>query len=152
MKYCPFCESEYFDDIEICADCRAPLIGAEEMKKIVAEREKETKEIFIKAGVLENQFEADIIKNALEKEGIPVIIRSFHDTAYNGIFIPQKGWGLVLVPAEYRAKAEDLISTLKSTFKNNDEHSIDEPVAQCPQCGENILPGNEICPFCKKPL
>ncbi len=64
---------------------------------------------FVSVHTLANQFEADVLKNALEGEEIPVIIRCFHDTAYDGIYIPQKGWGRLLVPYNHKEKAEELI-------------------------------------------
>jgi hypothetical protein len=67
---------------------------------------------FKKITVVENKFEADLISQTLQNEGIPVMIRSYHDTAYNGIFIPQKGWGAVMVPAEMEDKARIIIEEL----------------------------------------
>ena len=116
MKYCPVCESEYRNDIATCADCNARLIEEHEMKKIIAAREQEARLVFVKVATAENQFEADSIKNALEKEDIPVMVRNFHDTAYNGIFIPQKGWGIILVPREMKDKAAGIILSLQRAF------------------------------------
>ncbi len=82
-------------------------------------KEDRDKEFFIKVSTLENRFEAELIRDALEKEQIPTMIRSFHDTAYNGIYILQKGWGNVLVPEEFREKAEKIINALKSSFEKN---------------------------------
>jgi hypothetical protein len=124
MKYCPNCETEYIDSIETCADCNTRLVGELEMRIIMAERTRETQEVFVKVETVENQFEADLMKNALEKEHIPVIVRGFHDTAYDGIFIPQKGWGLVLVPEAHMEKAREIIDALKSDFKKDDDSSI----------------------------
>ena len=54
-----------------------------------------------KAGTLGSRFEEDIVSQALEKEGIPFLIRRYSDTAYDGLFIPQKGWAAVMVPKEF---------------------------------------------------
>ena len=70
-----------------------------------------------KAGIVENRFEGDRVKQTLEEAGIPFMIKSFLDTAYDGLYIPQKGWGAVLVPKEYVEKAEALILEVKATFK-----------------------------------
>ena len=77
-----------------------------------------------KAGIVESRFEGDRVKEALKEAGIPYMIKSFLDTAYDGLFIPQKGWGAVLVPGEYVEQAERLILEVKATFK---EEAGDEP-------------------------
>jgi len=112
MKYCPKCGAEFFDAIESCAECNEPLINEQEWKKIIDDREMEDQEVFVKVKTVENEFEADIIRDALEKEDIPVLVRSFHDTSFDGIFIPQKGWGIILVPEEHREKAKNVIEAV----------------------------------------
>jgi len=57
------------------------------------------------AHVPENRFEADILCQALEREGIPASCIRHEETAYNGIFIPQRGWGAILVPLTQRERA-----------------------------------------------
>mgnify|MGYP000235733267 CR=1 FL=1 len=74
-----------------------------------------------KVTVVENKFEADLIANTLQQEGIPFMIRSYHDTAYNGIFIPQKGWGAIMVPEELETKALDIIAELREGLKRKKE-------------------------------
>ena len=74
-------------------------------------------ENFKKITVAENKFEADLIAQTLQQEGINCMIRSYHDTAYDGIFIPQKGWAAVMVPEELEAKASDIIAELRQGLK-----------------------------------
>ena len=45
----------------------------------------------------ENEAEANAIKSVLAEHGIYAEIRSFHDTAYDGLFQSQYGWGLIRV-------------------------------------------------------
>ena len=45
----------------------------------------------------ENDAEANVIKSILEEHGIYAEIKSFHDTAYDGLFQSQYGWGLIRV-------------------------------------------------------
>jgi len=45
----------------------------------------------------ENEAEANVIKSVLEEHGIHAKIQSFHDTAYDGLFQSQYGWGLIRV-------------------------------------------------------
>jgi type III secretory pathway lipoprotein EscJ len=45
----------------------------------------------------ENEPEANAIKSILEEHGIYAEIKSFHDTAYDGLFQSQYGWGTIRV-------------------------------------------------------
>ncbi len=51
--------------------------------------------------VFENEFEAKLVETILKERGIPHLIRSYHDSAYDGIFQAQKGWGHVEAPERY---------------------------------------------------
>ncbi len=44
-----------------------------------------------------NEAEANAIQSVLEEHGISAEIRSFHDTAYDGLFQSQYGWGVIQV-------------------------------------------------------
>ncbi len=59
-------------------------------------------EEFKKVLVLDNEIEARLLDSILTERNIPHRMRSFHDTAYDGIFQVQKGWGQVEAPAEYK--------------------------------------------------
>ena len=122
MKYCPQCAAEYHDEIEACFDCEERLISQQEFQKRKEEEERfqeETKSL-VKVYTLKDRFEADLIKMELEKEGIPVLIRYFKDTAYDGIYIPQKGWGEVRVPEKKKERAKEIIDTLEEIFEGNE--------------------------------
>ncbi len=54
--------------------------------------------------VLENQVQAQVLEETLKDNGIPHVIRSYHDSAYDGLFQQLKGWGHVEAPEEYRQK------------------------------------------------
>jgi ketol-acid reductoisomerase len=76
---------------------------------------------FVKIFVVENRFEADLISQALQREGIPVMVRGFSDTAYDGLYIPQKGWAAVMVPEEYKAQGEKVVAEFEEEFKKSRE-------------------------------
>ncbi|MCJ7641165.1 MAG: DUF2007 domain-containing protein [Desulfobacterales bacterium] len=78
-----------------------------------------------KAGIVENRFEGDRIRQALEEAQIPYLIKSFLDTAYDGLYIPQKGWGAVMVPEELREKAEKIILEVKTSFREEGRDESD---------------------------
>jgi len=82
---------------------------------------------WVKAGTVENRFEGDRISQALQEAGIPFLIKSFLDTAYDGLYIPQKGWGVVMVSEKDREEAEKLIGEVKKTFLKEGEDETGQP-------------------------
>lgn len=56
-----------------------------------------------------NEPEANVVKSILEENGIHVAIQSFHDTAYDGLFQSQYGWGVIRVSEEDFAEAEKIV-------------------------------------------
>ena len=121
MKFCPKCCTEYRDDIAKCADCGSALVGQAEQDKIRLAREHESAEEFIPVQTAGDRFAADVMRDALEKDDIPVLIRSFVDTSFDGIFIPQKGWGLILVPKEFFDRAQEIITSLEQSLPEQSE-------------------------------
>ena len=71
---------------------------------------------FIKIFVVENQFEADLVSQALQEEGIPIMLKKFSDTAYDGLYIPQKGWAAIMVPEECKTLGEKVVNEFKEAF------------------------------------
>jgi hypothetical protein len=69
---------------------------------------------WVKLITLDNQFQADLLTDALGKRGIPYLVREYKDTAYDGLFVTQKGWGTIMVDqaglAEAKIIAEELFS------------------------------------------
>lgn len=80
---------------------------------------------WIKAGIIENRFEGDRISQALNTLSIPFIIKSFLDTAYNGLYVPQKGWAAVYVPENYLIEAEKIILEVKEVFNKEKKDKIE---------------------------
>jgi len=120
MRYCPECEAEYREGIEECSDCQVPLITADAYRARKQEeqekRERLTEEVFVPVKVAESAFEADRIRGVLEQEGFTVMVRTFEDTAYDGIFVAQKGWGYVEVPRNEQEGAERIVAELDRAF------------------------------------
>jgi hypothetical protein len=64
----------------------------------------------VRVHTVENRFEADLLVQALRQENIPVLLRRFEETAYDGLFVTQMGWGAILVPGDYEEEAARVIS------------------------------------------
>jgi hypothetical protein len=56
---------------------------------------------------LKNEIEAMLLDEILNEKEIPHMIRSYHDSAYDGLWQTQSGWGHVEAPEEY---ADEIIS------------------------------------------
>ena len=80
-------------------------------------------EKWVKAGIIESRFEGDRVSQSLEEAGISFLIKSFLDTAYDGLYIPQKGWGMVLVPEKSKDEAEEVILEVKKNFKEGEDET-----------------------------
>ena len=76
---------------------------------------------FVKIFVVENKFEADLVSQALRAEEIPVMVRKFSDTAYDGLYIPQKGWAAIMVPEEFKDLGEKMVNEFKKAFSRRRE-------------------------------
>jgi len=66
---------------------------------------------FVKIANIENLIEAQVLESALNDQEIPHRIRSFHDTAYDGLFQFQKGWGEIYAPEEWKEEILEIIES-----------------------------------------
>lgn len=62
--------------------------------------------------VLNNQIEANLLDQILTKRNIPHIIRSYYDSAYDGLWQAHSGWGHVEAPAEFREEILKIYSEM----------------------------------------
>jgi hypothetical protein len=70
-------------------------------------------EDYKKIAVLEDEFEAGLLESILNERAIPHRMRSYHDTAYDGLFQAQKGWGFVAAPEQYEAEVREILADLR---------------------------------------
>ena len=71
-----------------------------------------------KIAMLENEVQANLLESILKEQGIPHIIRTYHDSAYNGLFQASKGWGHVDAPREYKERILSILRDLKTDSEN----------------------------------
>lgn len=62
--------------------------------------------------VLRNELEAMRIEQVLKKESIPFGIISYHDSAYDDLWQPQRGWGHIEAPISFKDKIETIYKDL----------------------------------------
>jgi hypothetical protein len=73
-------------------------------------------ESFEKIAIIGNLVEAQVIEFILTEREIPFRIRSFHDTAYDGLFQFQKGWGEIYAPTDH---SEEILEILEDVRKGD---------------------------------
>lgn len=56
----------------------------------------------VKILVFHNEIEANLLDGLLKEREIPHMIRSYHDSAYDGLWQYHAGWGQLDAPEEYR--------------------------------------------------
>jgi hypothetical protein len=68
---------------------------------------------YVKVIVLDNEIEAQLMDSILEERDIPHLMVSYHDTAYDGLFQTQKGWGHVSAPAPFKQEILEILNEVR---------------------------------------
>ena len=83
--------------------------------------QKDDETQFVQIAVLENAIEAQLIGSILEQQEIPHRLRSYHDTAYDGLFQFQKGWGKLYAHLAHKPEILQTIEDIRSNDFDNSE-------------------------------
>ena len=67
---------------------------------------------------LDNEMIATLMESILNEREIPHILRTYHDSAYDGLWAYQQGWGFIEAPAEYR---EEIVQIFNDIMKQQDQ-------------------------------
>jgi hypothetical protein len=76
--------------------------------------DKKYEQTFVNIAILDNIIEAQLVDSILKERDIPHRIRSFHDTAYDGLFQFQMGWGALWAPASSKAEILEILHDVRS--------------------------------------
>jgi hypothetical protein len=77
-------------------------------------------ENFVKVSVLDNEIEAQLLDSILSERGIPHLMVSYHDTAYDGLFQTQKGWGHVSSPSAFKQEILEILDEVRNEAQHPD--------------------------------
>ena len=77
-------------------------------------------EDYKKAVTLDNEIEAGLLESILNERGIPHRMRSYHDTAYDGLFQTQKGWGIINAPESCGEEIREILSDVRKEAGERD--------------------------------
>ena len=67
-----------------------------------------------KIHTLESIFEMDMLRDALEKEGLEYSIKEYKDTSYDGLFVLQKGYASLFVKEKDEEAAKSIVKQIRS--------------------------------------
>jgi hypothetical protein len=68
---------------------------------------------------LENEITARLMESILNDREIPHILRTYHDSAYDGLFAYQQGWGFIEAPAKYRDEILEIYNDISKQAAGN---------------------------------
>jgi len=75
---------------------------------------------FKKIAVLGDIVQAKMLELMLKEQDIPHVMKTYHDSAYDGLFQGHKGWGHVEAPAEYES---DILAMLDDLGTQEEQDS-----------------------------
>lgn len=76
---------------------------------------------YSKVAVLENMVEAELFETMLKERKIPHVIQSHHDSAYDGLFQGQMGWGHVEAPEDQKDVIVKMLADLRAQQNDSAE-------------------------------
>ena len=83
-------------------------------------------EQFNKILILDNEIEAEFLESILIERDIPHRIQSYHDSAYDGIYQAQKGWGVVMAPEDFKEAIISIYQDLPLKNPDQNEENLKE--------------------------
>lgn len=66
-----------------------------------------------KIATLDDIVQAQMLESILNERGIPHVMQSYHDSAYDGLFQGQKGWGHIEAPEEHETEILAMLDDLR---------------------------------------
>lgn len=68
---------------------------------------------YMKVAIIDNEIEAQIIRDILIEQKIPFSLRSYYDSAYDGLFQMQRGWGCLYAAEEFKEVILEILADLR---------------------------------------
>lgn len=73
---------------------------------------------FTKIAVLDSEIEAGLLESILKERQIPHLLVSYHDTAFDGLFQTQKGWGYVSAPEDWAEEIKAILADVRTPLQD----------------------------------
>jgi hypothetical protein len=87
------------------------VLGAEEAAKYESTTQQGD---LIRVGCIQNQFEAELLEQALQEKRVWFVIEEHRDRAYSDLFVFQRGWGRLIVRRDQAEIALGELTTIRS--------------------------------------
>ncbi|MDX9947960.1 MAG: hypothetical protein RBS38_11385 [Bacteroidales bacterium] len=71
--------------------------------------------------ILYNEIEATLLSGLLRERNIPHLLRSYYDSALDGLWQTQKGWGHLQAPPEYREEILKIYREMSDQMDHSDD-------------------------------
>ena len=79
-----------------------------------------------KIAILNTQVEARALEAMLKEQGIPFALHTYRDSALDGLFQDQEGWGHIEAPEENEAEILAVLQSLRESAESTDDASTDD--------------------------
>ena len=70
-------------------------------------------ERYEKIVMLDNDVQAEVVSSALTGQDIPHRVRSYHDSALDGVLQGTYGWGHLEAPVEFKERILDIVRNIE---------------------------------------
>ena len=74
---------------------------------------------FKKILILDNEIQARLLDSILAERDIPHRLRSYHDSAYDGLFQTGKGWGAILAPGSFKEEIRAALAEIRRQSRSS---------------------------------
>lgn len=82
-----------------------------------------------KTAILYNEFESQVLESILKERNIPHLLTSYYDTAFDGLYQTQRGWGHVSAPETFSDEILEILSDLRKEASAMADEAEDPPIS-----------------------
>lgn len=107
MKTCSYCGRDNQDDAARCQECGTELA--------TAPLKSEAPRAWERVATLDHDVEAGRLASELDSRGIPHVLVSYCDSAFDGLYQMTHGWGHVEAPPEHRDTILSILSDIRQS-------------------------------------
>jgi len=118
MKECAYCGQENSGEAACCRDCGGAQFVARSGPAASVGR-------LGKVAILQSEVEAERLDAELKARSIPHLMRSYYDSALDGLFQFSRGWGHVEAPAEQEAQILAILEVIRAEYQRQEAGGAD---------------------------